>query len=323
MCNLRGTHPPRHGKPQPSTSKPEGDGASAVFAHAIVIYLVALVLSLPLFLLIAPHLPRVILPVGHGFRVDHLIAFVLVLGAFIVLVKRFQLAIYTALVIGLAALTFTSLTDRYGFGDLYRDYRVFLASLRANTEPLPLSLAQLGPFQDAELLLARIDHQDPELRAFAVQAATTWFKDAVVREDEYTLVQAFSIFKVINGSWTYVSDVKGGEYFAPASESARLLAGDCDDHAILMAACLKAIGAEVRLVRTSAHIYPELRVGDDKAMARAAQLIREVLFPDVARYATLFYHTDANGDRWINLDYTRNYPGGEVMHDDIRGILVV
>jgi transglutaminase-like putative cysteine protease len=128
---------------------------------------------------------------------------------------------------------------------------------------------------------------------------------------------------VINSSWRYVSDVKGGEYFASASESAQLLAGDCDDHAILMAACIKAIGGEVRLVRTTGHIYPELKVGDGVAMDQATRLIRKVLFPASARHATLFYHTDVRGDRWINLDYTRSYPGGEVMDEAIRGIVEV
>jgi transglutaminase-like putative cysteine protease len=156
-----------------------------------------------------------------------------------------------------------------------------------------------------------------------VRSATTYFTDVPVEGDGYTLIQAFSIFKVINGTWIYVSDPKGGEYFAKASESVDLLAGDCDDHAILMAACIKAIGGDVRLVRTTGHIYPEMKVGDAKAMERAATLIRKELFPDQAGHAALFYHTDAKGERWINLDYTRNYPGGEVMNETIKGILPI
>jgi hypothetical protein len=261
--------------------------------------------------------------VGHGWRFDHLIALVLILVAFIILVRRFQLAVYTLLVVGLGSLTVTSLTGRYGFRDVYRDYAQFLGSLRQNTEPLPMMLQGEGPFQGAEEVQAHIDYRSPAVRAFAVRAATSWFTDADIRPEEATLVPCFSVFKVINSSWKYVSDVKGGEYFATASESADLLAGDCDDHAILMAACLKAIGGEVRLVRTTGHIYPELKVGDAKAMDRAAILIREQLFPRTAKHATLFYHTDAHGDRWINLDYTRAYPGGEVMDELIRGILIV
>lgn len=302
-------------------SGPDVDVEGQGVAHGVVLYLVALLLTLPLFILIYPHVPRLVLPIGMGWRIDHLLTFAVILMLVIVLVRRFQLAVYTTLVIGLASLTFTSLTGRYGFRDMYHDYGVFLSSLRANTESMPMLIQEMGPFEDADILKARVNDHDPVVRSFAVHAATTWFTDADVRPDEFTLVQAFSIFKVINSSWTYVSDVKDGEYFATASESTQLLAGDCDDHAILMAACLKAIGAEVRLVRTTGHIYPEMHIGDEKAMARAAYLVREVLFPDVARHATLFYHTDQNGHRWINLDYTRRYPGGEVLDENIHGIL--
>ena len=90
-----------------------------------------------------------------------------------------------------------------------------------------------------------------------------------------------------------------------------------------MAACIRAIGGEARLVRTTGHIYPEMRIGDAKAMERARYLIRRVLFPETAKHATLFYHVDANGDRWINMDYTRQYPGGEVMNELIKGLLPV
>lgn len=305
-----------------STSTDPGDKGQG-FAHGVIIYLVALLLTLPLFILVYPHLPRWVLPVGHGWRFDHLIALVIILAAFIVLIKRFQLAVYTLLVLGLGGLTITSLTGRYGFRDLYRDYAQFLASLRQNTEPLPMLLQGDGPFAGAEEVRAHIDFRSPTVRAFAVRAATTWFTDVETRSSEATLVQCFSVFKVINSSWKYVSDVKDSEYFASASESAELLAGDCDDHAILMAACIKAIGGEVRLVRTTGHIYPELKVGDAQAMDRAAFLIRESLFRNTARHATLFYHTDLNGDRWMNLDYTRAYPGGEVMDERIKGILNV
>jgi len=195
-----------------------------------------------------------------------------------------------------------------------------LHALRASTVQMPIEEG-LMPFTDADALRESFDYQDRTVRSFAVRAATTYFTDVPVEGEEYTLVQSFSIFKVINSSWIYVSDPKGAEYFAKASESVDLLAGDCDDHAILMAASIKAIGGEVRLVRTTGHIYPEMKVGDAKAMDRAATLIRKELFPEQAGHAALFYHTDAKGDRWINLDYTRNYPGGEVMNEAIKGIL--
>ncbi len=78
-------------------------------------------------------------------------------------------------------------------------------------------------------------------------------------------------------------DPVGEEYFAAASETISQeqidgkFNGDCDDHAILMAACLKFVGAEVRLVRTTHHIYPELRVGSKDQLDKAIFLIRHKL----------------------------------------------
>lgn len=301
---------------------PEPDAGYGV-AHAIIIYLVALLLSIPLFIILYPYVPAITLPIGTGYRVDHLLTFMVVLIAFIVLVRRFQMVVYVALIVGLGAITITGLTGGYGFRDLYGDYAVFLHSLRATTVHVPLAAREFDPFADADMLRSAIDHQEPAVRSFAVHAATAHFSDAGTDQDEFTLVQCFSVFKTINNQWRYVSDVKGGEYFAKASESVDLLAGDCDDHAVLMAACIKAVGGEVRLVRTTGHIYPELKVGDAKELERAAYLIRRVLFQREVGDAPLYHHTDTDGTRWINMDYTRNFPGGELMEEDIVGILGV
>lgn len=291
-------------------------------AHGVIIYLVALFVAIPLFLILYPYMPELVIPIGRGLRIDHVLLLLLLLAGIVVLVRRLQVVVYALLVFGLAVLTVTSLTGRYGFRDLYRDYGMFLHTLRESTRPLPIT-RQMRAFADADLLLARVDHDDPVLRAFAVQAATTHFNELAQQADDPTMIQCFSVFKVVNERWRYVNDVQGGEYFAPASESAVLLAGDCDDHAVLIAACIKAVGGTARLVRTNGHIYPELLVGDARGMERAAWLIRTRLFPSTAAHATLYYHTDQQGRRWINLDYTRTYPGGEVFPEEIVGALEV
>ena len=50
-------------------------------------------------------------------------------------------------------------------------------------------------------------------------------------------------------------------------------------------------------------------------------LIRKQLFTREVGDAPLYHHTDADGQHWINLDYTRNYPGGELMNEEIVGVL--
>lgn len=308
---------------KPVNAEPPAERPVQQIAHWLLIGAVSLLITLPLFVLVYSAIPRMDLPQAAGWRIDHILVFLVLLTVVVLFLRRFQMAVYGILILGLGTITITSLMRTYGFQDLRTDYLVMLHALRENTVRMSIGPSATTPFTGADEIATCIDVQDRQVRSFAVRAATTWFIDAPVEEDEFTLVQCFSIFKVINSSWTYVSDPLGGEYFAKASESVDLLAGDCDDHAILMAASIKAIGGEARLVRTTGHIYPEMKVGDAVAMERAAFLIRKVLFPDVARHAALFYHVDANGDRWINMDYTRHYPGGEVMNETIKGIMPV
>ncbi|MCB9165026.1 MAG: transglutaminase family protein [Flavobacteriales bacterium] len=292
-------------------------------AHVVIVYLVAVLLALPLYLIIYPFVPELVLPIGEGIRAEHFITFTCVLIAFIVLVRRFRTAVYLVLMVGLVIITFTSLAGRYSFADLYRDYAELLGSLRNTSPSAPLAARKLAPFNDADKLKTILNGTDATVRREAVRMATANFTDVKVGSDEFTMVQAFSIFKEINSRWRYVSDVKGGEYFAPPAESLELMAGDCDDHALLMAACIRSIGGQVRLVRTEGHVYPELLIGTEAQLERAGYLIRKQLFTKEVGDAPLYHHTDADGRHWINLDYTRNYPGGELMNERIIGILDV
>ncbi|MBP8824266.1 MAG: transglutaminase family protein [Flavobacteriales bacterium] len=283
--------------------------------------LAALAVSLAACLWAWPYLPMLKVPTVGGLGSDRLVMFMVVASVLYFLLKRFPVPVYGAIILALVVFTVRSFRGEDPFQTLVARFRSSLPALTRTTQGMP-DASELIPFKGAEELRAAMDYRDPVVRTFAVRAATTWFAPDA-KEGDRSLIQTFSIFKVINGAWTYVSDPTDAEYFATARESIALLAGDCDDHAVLMAASIKAIGGKVRLVRTTGHIYPELCVGNAKAMQRAAYLIRNVLFPEEARYADLHYHTDANGDCWINLDYTRRYPGGPVMNEKIIGILHV
>ena len=297
-------------------------GSPVSLLQRAVNFLVALVVALPVSLAIWPYVPDLGLPTVGGVELERLLGFLLVLTVILLLMRRWLVPFYGAVVLGLAVVTVLAFMGSFGIKDIFTEYGKMLGSLRDNTEALP-KVKELHPFKRAEEVRAAIDYTNPVVRSFAVRAATTWFKDEAELDPDFTLVQSFSIFKVINTGWVYVSDPMDDEYFAKASESVGLLAGDCDDHAVLMAASITAIGGKVRLVRTTEHIYPELNVGDAEGMKHAAFLIRRVLFPEEARHAALYYHTDAEGNHWINLDYTRHYPGGEVMDEKIIGILHV
>lgn len=312
---------------QPSAPQLYGDhGAGTLgarLAHTVVVYLVSLLGTLPLFIMLYPFVPEIVVPVANGLKLDHILTFCILLGALLVLVQRFQVQVYAVLIMGMLAITVTTLLGSWSIGDAYRGYADMLATLRISTEQVPMAANRNKPFRDADKLRSLAVGNDPVVRRTAVRMATANFSDTPIGTDEFTMVQSFSIFKEVNSRWKYVSDVKGAEYFAPPAESIELMAGDCDDHAVLMAALIKSIGGQVRLVRTEGHVYPELRVGDDQRLERAAFLIRKVLFVKEVGEAPLYHHTDADGIHWINMDYTRNYPGGELMNERIIGILDV
>ena len=105
------------------------DPAARSMAHAILVYAVALVPTLPLFLILRPFIPALRMAPWEGVRVDQFLLFLLLLVAFIVLVQRFQRIVFATLVSALLALTITSLTGSYGFGDLVRGYSGLMREL--------------------------------------------------------------------------------------------------------------------------------------------------------------------------------------------------
>jgi len=173
-------------------------------------------------------------------------------------------------------------------------------------------------YRDRQLVDA-IDHSNPAVRTFAVEAANEFFKKEQRSRTDYArvLVQSFAVFKKINSNWNYVSDPEGEEYFARASESTRLMAGDCDDYSILMAAAIKSIGGKVRLTFVKGHIYPELFVGKEAALETVVPLLTDKLFQKESKHKQLNYYKDAKGNAWINLDYTASYPGGSYLGNEV------
>ena len=281
----------------------------------VLVGILSFILAFPLFILVYYRLPDLEWP----YHIDKIIVFFVISMLLLLVVRSFKFVIITAVVAVIGWLWYGTVTGQYGFKELYRDSKNVLAGLQ--NEPISKNLVFTGSRSlgtDKEIVNA-IDYKNPVVRDFAVQATNEYFKDDQegTRLKYRTLVQCFAVFKKINGNWNYVSDPKDEEYIAKASESVKLLAGDCDDHSILMAACIKSIGGTARLVYTEGHIYPELLVGNKKDLEHMSKLIHERLFPDESYGRTIHYHHDETGNIWINLDYTAGYPGGRFMGRDV------
>jgi len=296
------------------------------FLINILLYLVAVIIALPLFFLLSPHLPKIELPFGAGIHLEHLLFSILVVGLSIYVVVRLKHLVLIILAVGLISIVVTSAKGSYSFQDAFQDYVVSLYNLQNNPVAVPLMADDYEPFQDAYKVAEAVNLMETEVRNYAVKIGTKHFGEFIDKHNR-SLIQSFSVFKEINNNWVYVSDPAGTEYFAAASETISQqqidgkFNGDCDDHAILMAACLKFVGAEVRLVRTTHHIYPELRIGSKNELDKAIFLIRHKLFVKESKSKSVYYHVDQNGVIWLNFDYTGRAPGGKFLQEDIVGIL--
>ncbi len=280
----------------------------------IFIGLLCFLLAFPLFILVYYRLPDLEWP----YHTDKILVFFLIAVLLLLMVRSFKYIIITGIVATVGWLWYGTITGQYGFKELYQDGKTVLYGLKNDSEKNVVFTGSRALGTDREIVRA-IDYKNPVVRDFAVEATNEYFEN----EQEGTkmkyriLIQCFAVFKKINENWNYVSDPQDDEYIAKASESVKLLAGDCDDHSILMAATVKAIGGIPRLIYTQGHIYPELLIGRKKDLDYISKLIHEKLFREESNRKTIHYHKDEDGNIWLNLDYTAGYPGGKFMGNGV------
>jgi len=117
--------------------------------------------------------------------------------------------------------------------------------------------------------------------------------------------QIITIHRYISGNWKYVNDPMfvSRDYYSPAHRTiAAGLAGDCDDYAVLIAACIEAVGGKTRIMAGSCaeggHAWPEVYIGGKDTWNEA---MREIGSAYPGR--TIQYLTDSSGEYWLCLDW--------------------
>jgi len=285
----------------------------------VVIFVLNVLIAIPLFIIAHQNLIEPDWP----FYADRILIAILIL----VIIQLILRLIRTVLIIGigvyLIVLLYGTVFGNYGFLSVFQDYGYMIYSMSDNPNPQDLFVSKLLPFPNKTKTLQAVEFDHPKVRNFALYATTKHFKDVVGQKEHRKMIQCFAIFKEIRNRWNYVNDPKGQEYIARASESLIHFSGDCDDHAILMAACIRAIGGTPRLIHTGGHIYPEMLIGKKSELEAANYLIKEMLFVDESRGKEIHYHIDERGQIWLNLDYTARYPGGPFMSEEILGALTL
>ncbi len=285
----------------------------------IIIFVLNILITIPIFII--AHQNLVVLDWANHF--DRVLLFIVILVVIQLALRALRRVTLISVILYFILLLFGTLSGKYGFKSVFEDYRSMVYTMSEDPYPQDIIISKLLPFPNKSKILDAIEYQNPRIRNFAIMATSKHFRDVKGYYDIHTIIQSFAVFKEINSRWNYVSDPKGRDYIAKATESLQYLSGDCDDHSVLMAACIKSIGGTTRLIHTKGHIYPELYIGTQKDLEQINYVIKKVLFPTESKNQTLNYHIDERGDVWLNLDYTAKYPGGPFMNEEILGALTL
>ena len=285
----------------------------------IIIFILNILITIPVFIIAHHNL----IEVDWANHVDRILLFLVILIGIQLILRAMRRITLISVILYLFFLFFGSLFGNYSFQNVFEDYRSMMYTMNDDPYPQDIIISKLLPFPNKSKILDAVEYQNPKIRAFAIKAINKHFKNVKGYYDYFTIIQSFAIFKEINSRWNYVSDPKGHDYIAKATESVQYLSGDCDDHSVFMAACIKSIGGTMRLIHTKGHIYPELLIGNKKDLEHINYAIKKVLFPIESKNKSINYHIDERGNIWLNLDYTAKYPGGPFMNEEILGALTL
>ncbi|WP_264620515.1 transglutaminase [Flavobacterium sp. 7A] len=285
----------------------------------VIIFALNILITIPLFLIAHENL----IELNWIFNLDRVLLFILLLIVVQLLLRLLRTIIIICIFAYMLALFYGTTFGQYGFESVFEDYNSMIYTMSDNPFPQDIIVSKLLPFPNKSKILNAIEYTNPKVRNFAIMATNNNFKNIRGYSDYRTIIQCFAVFKEIHHRWNYVSDPKDGDYIATASESLDYFSGDCDDHSILMAACVRAIGGTPRLIHTKGHIYPEILIGTMNDLETVNFLIKNVLFVKESAGKQLHYHIDERNQIWLNLDYTASYPGGPFMSEEILGALTL
>lgn len=286
---------------------------------SIIIFVLNILLTIPIFIIIHQN----IIDPNWPYQIDRILLFIVILVLLQLLLRLLKSFLALCIIGYFIFLIWGTLFGGYGLYAIYDDYRAMIYTMSEDPNPQDIIISKLLPFPNKSKIINAVEYNNPKVRNFALLATTKHFNNIKGHQEERQIIQCFAIFKEIRNRWNYVNDPKGREYIATASESLIHFSGDCDDHAILMSALIRAVGGTPRIIHTKEHLYPEMLIGTKADLENVIYLIKEVLFKEESKGKEIHYHIDERGQVWLNLDYTARYPGGPFMSKEILGALTL
>jgi hypothetical protein len=291
-----------------------------IIVHAVLVS-VALLITFPLFIVLYRYMPDLVLPFdGEVYRLDHILSFLVIFTVVRVGLNLIEHLMFYVMMIIIALVLMSHFTGWYTLREMSQRYADLLTLVESRPVRIPFLKDEKMTIRNARQIREAIDYKKPEVRNYAITISQANFNDRALLREYGNVIRYFSVFTEIV-KWNYIPDPVGEEYYAKASESMNHLSGDCDDYSILMAACIKAIGGEVRLIHTTNHLYPEVKICHISDFAKITDLIKRRLYLKESLGGNIYYHLDKDDNVWLNFDYTSRYPGGPFMNEAILGIL--
>ncbi|MFA5575607.1 MAG: transglutaminase domain-containing protein [Brumimicrobium sp.] len=130
----------------------------------------------------------------------------------------------------------------------------------------------------------------------------------------FNLGQVCDIFDYCYNNWKYVNDPQTTNYVEYASTTLNNgLNGDCDDFAVLVCSMILSIGGEARINYAynpeSGHAFTEVNIGNTDINSIENYISKR--YKKVYNKNGVWSRTDENGNKWLNLDWFANHPGGQ------------
>lgn len=237
-------------------------------------------------------------------------------------VKKFLTLLYVGSLLLVILISLSGLS--WNIQTIYHNAQInitqLFTSMAYKVEIIPATNAVAPHISLQQRIQQRVNYKDSVVRAFAVKNSLLYFDEYYFKFGQ--ICRHLSLFKYIRENFKYVRDPNGFDYFASPQESIHLMAGDCDDYSIKVASTFKAIGADIRIIWSPGHVYPELYCGNQKNFDKYAGAIYSFFEKEIGD-KKIYYRLDKNGDYWINLDYTDNYPGAYYYSEEVLSIIYI
>lgn len=155
-----------------------------------------------------------------------------------------------------------------------------------------------NPWNIFDRMNSKIEPFDAGVRKVAAGSAKKY-------PGQYNIYQICSIFDDSKDRLEYISDPRGSDMWSTPAESLETGAGDCEDHAILLASLVESIGGTSRIYITDNHAFAAVYIGHGTDTTDIVEAVRQY-YGDLPVY----YASDEYG-AWLMMDPTSSvYAGG-------------